>query len=364
MREDRPDKRRPRRQYQSFPDVSGGSDSEGKLKRLHLPERLDGMSVLDIACNEGFFCQEAWRRGASRVVGIDKQARALEAARERDDRTDYRLMDWSRLRELDETFDVVLLLSALHYAEKPRVLLRDAFDLLTPDGVLILECGVAPGEEPEWQLVERPSGEVRHPTASMIRRSFRGGSVSRLGPSVDQAGDPIPRSVFHVTRRTPTVVLIGGRGGSGKSTLARHLKSRSVRLVRLDPLIKEMEDWCSNEDLVRLAQEEMASADGRIGPVGRRFAEERVERQFAEAVISSRSIALTHHAVTIVEGQALGCGEMAVAFAERLAELGAYVFNVEPSPLSPGARSATDGEPTGNGADPVLDSPEIDPRRR
>ncbi len=58
--------------YQTFQGVAGDSDSPAKLDRLHLPTDLSGLSVLDVACNEGFFCQEAVRRGATRVVGIDK----------------------------------------------------------------------------------------------------------------------------------------------------------------------------------------------------------------------------------------------------------------------------------------------------
>jgi SAM-dependent methyltransferase len=364
MSGERRHKRGKRRQYQSFPDATGASDSAGKLESLRLPERLDGKAVLDIACNEGFFCQEAWRRGASRVVGIDKQPLALGAARKRDDRTDYRLMDWSQLSELDESFDVVLLLSALHYAEHPRRLLRDALGRLTADGTLILECGIAPGREPEWRLVERPSGEVRHPTASMLRQTFSGCVIRRLGPSVAQSGDPVPRFVFRIKRRAPTVMLIAGGGGSGKSTLAKHLKSKSVRVIRLDPLIKHMRRWSSDEELTKLCEEEIANAGGKLGPVGRRLAREGLEARFADAVIESKGLASTPHAVTIVEGHALDCGEMARAFGERLAERGAYVFNTEPSPFSPGADGEPGGASSGNGADPVLDCAPNRPARR
>lgn len=36
-----------------------------------LPERLDGLSFIDIGCYEGDICAEAVRRGAAQVVGID-----------------------------------------------------------------------------------------------------------------------------------------------------------------------------------------------------------------------------------------------------------------------------------------------------
>ena len=137
-------------QYQSFRSARGHSDSKAKLKSLRLPRRLDSMAVLDIGCNEGFFCQEAWRRGAARIVGVDKDAQFIARARERDARTDYRQIDWSELDRLGETFDLVLLLSSLHYARDPNRLLLDAFELLKPDGSLIVEAGVAPGRRPAW----------------------------------------------------------------------------------------------------------------------------------------------------------------------------------------------------------------------
>lgn len=50
----------------------GWSDVETeKLPHYGLPDRMDGMRVLDVGCAEGFFSFEAERRGASHVVAID-----------------------------------------------------------------------------------------------------------------------------------------------------------------------------------------------------------------------------------------------------------------------------------------------------
>jgi tRNA (mo5U34)-methyltransferase len=49
----------------------GQDESAQKLATLRLPERLDGLSVLDIGAWDGFFSFEAERRGAARVVAID-----------------------------------------------------------------------------------------------------------------------------------------------------------------------------------------------------------------------------------------------------------------------------------------------------
>ena len=53
-------------------DTPGWSNpAREKLPYFGLPDRLDGMRVLDIGCAEGFFAFEAERRGAREVIAID-----------------------------------------------------------------------------------------------------------------------------------------------------------------------------------------------------------------------------------------------------------------------------------------------------
>lgn len=57
----------------------GWSDVEReKMPYYGLPERMDGMRVLDIGCAEGFFSFEAERRGAAQVVAIDSFEGSIE----------------------------------------------------------------------------------------------------------------------------------------------------------------------------------------------------------------------------------------------------------------------------------------------
>lgn len=58
-------------------DLGGGVVTPGRdpapqrLRNLRLPERLDGLSVLDVGAWDGFFSFEAERRGAARVLATD-----------------------------------------------------------------------------------------------------------------------------------------------------------------------------------------------------------------------------------------------------------------------------------------------------
>jgi tRNA (mo5U34)-methyltransferase len=57
----------------------GWSDVEReKLPYYGLPERMDGMRVLDVGCAEGFFSFEAERRGAAQVLAIDSFEGSME----------------------------------------------------------------------------------------------------------------------------------------------------------------------------------------------------------------------------------------------------------------------------------------------
>src|SRR5690349_12755302 len=108
--------------YQSFDDRPGGSQSQEKLARIMFPRDLRGKRVLDLGCNEGFFCIEAKRRGAAYVLGIDANPKAIEQARARATSEgldlDFSVCDFRDAP--NGPFDLILLLSALHYADDPK----------------------------------------------------------------------------------------------------------------------------------------------------------------------------------------------------------------------------------------------------
>src|SRR5947207_261323 len=123
-------------QYQSFPDTSGDSQSLHKLKALHLPPLGDG-SFLDVGCNEGFFCGYASFDGARRVVGLDKSPDFIKRARKRFPQCEFVQQNWDHLPK--GPFDVILLASALHYADDQAELIHRLMRELAPDGTFVLE---------------------------------------------------------------------------------------------------------------------------------------------------------------------------------------------------------------------------------
>ena len=92
-----------------------------------LPSRLDGLSVLDIGCNGGFYSIEMKRRGARRVVGIDSDHRYLEQARFAAEvsgvRIELRNLSVYELPSLGERFDIVLFMGVLYHLRHPLLAL-------------------------------------------------------------------------------------------------------------------------------------------------------------------------------------------------------------------------------------------------
>lgn len=224
--------------YQNFDDRPGGSRSQEKLAHIMFPRDLSGKRVLDLGCNEGFFCIEAKRRGASYVLGVDANPKPIALARARAASEgldiDFAVCDFTEAS--NGPFDLVLLLSALHYAEDPKAVFERVHQLLAPGGLLILECGVSDFPGRQLRRVIRSIDERYFPSLELLRDHWlQDFCVRRQGRSVDQSGDPMPRFVFHCTKRKPSLVFIGGPGGTGKTSIAAHFKD--AFLIETDAIL-------------------------------------------------------------------------------------------------------------------------------
>lgn len=115
-----------------------------------LPEDLSDCRALDIGCNAGFYAFELARRGAE-VMAVDIDDRYLEQARwaahylDPDDRVTFVNKHMYRLRELGETFDLVLMLGLLYHLRYPLL----ALDIIgsIADDWLVFQSLSVPGNE-------------------------------------------------------------------------------------------------------------------------------------------------------------------------------------------------------------------------
>lgn len=207
-------------QYQSFPGVRGDSRTLDKLMALHLPI-LEGRSFLDVGCNEGFFCGFAKFSGATRSVGLDRSREYVERARKRFPDCEFHCQSWDDLP--DGPFDVILLASALHYADDQPALLHRLVERLSRDGVLVLELGLVSSQKSEWVKVTRGIDERWFPSLMKLREILAPYASKWKGRSIDQSGDPVSRHVVHISRRRPVAWLLMKPPGYGKSSLAQKL---------------------------------------------------------------------------------------------------------------------------------------------
>jgi SAM-dependent methyltransferase len=325
-------------QYQSFDDARGASRSADKLRALRLATLanrhseatpLKGLSVLDLGCNEGFFCGEALRQGARRVVGIDQNRAVLERARRRFPAAEFRAGSWWDVPA--ERFDVIFFLSALHYEPRQRALLQKLAGHLTPTGVLVVECGISSQPGKTWEAIRRADGVRRYPTLALFCEELaKPFAVRGAGPSVLQDGDVMPRRVFHCALRESMALLVAGPTNVGKTMLTRELGGRNVPVVSTDRLLGQMlrdkrYDWSPAAAVVRRFPPKPPVNFARIGAaVAAECAEEFVEVIMTEAPFEADLVC--------IEGEILQHAPVRDALMRRL-----RAQNVRPWLLTPEA---------------------------
>jgi SAM-dependent methyltransferase len=234
-------KDRPRTGYQTFDGSVGESDSAAKLARLGLPRDLRGKSVLDVGCNEGFFCHEALRRGADKVVGVDINPDVIEKARLRTPGAKFIAASWWNMPP--ETFDYVLFLSALHHEEEPRRLLSFLSRFLAKGGTLIVECGVVPDfKVKRIEELGTMESHYRYPTTRLLMEDYLADfAVRDIGAvAVMDRNEAIEQCVFHCNKIQPAILLIHGPSGSGKTVLSREFAKVGVTVINADVFYSEV----------------------------------------------------------------------------------------------------------------------------
>lgn len=88
-----------------------------------IPESLEGMSVLDIGCNGGFYSIEMKRRGADYVLGMDVDERYLNQARFAAETLgvdiEFRKCSVYELDSIPEQFDYVIFMGVFYHLRYP-----------------------------------------------------------------------------------------------------------------------------------------------------------------------------------------------------------------------------------------------------
>lgn len=222
--------------YQTFPWIKGSSSSFEKLLALELPN-LENKSFLDVGCNEGFFCGFARFAGAKKVTGVDINQSYLDIAKALFPDCEFICQSWDSFGE--EKYDVILNSSAIHYAEDPKKLIDLLVSRLAPNGTLVLEIGIAPGEHNGFVEVTRAIDKRYFPTSAKVREMLEDHVYKYITQSVQQAGDPIPRYVYHISRKLPYAILLLDDPHAGKTSTVKNIFNRDINVLTGDLLYRE-----------------------------------------------------------------------------------------------------------------------------
>jgi SAM-dependent methyltransferase len=155
--------------YQSIPLGDGlvtpgetGDATERKLEMMKLPADLAGKTVLDIGCNEGFFSFECERRGASRVLAVDKGKDAAakfalvkQILGAQVEFSDVNLFDIEPAKL--GRFDIVFFLAVLHHLRYPIVAIDRVYELTREFAVMEFVEAVSDTHPDQSALVRRMS---------------------------------------------------------------------------------------------------------------------------------------------------------------------------------------------------------------
>lgn len=114
-------------------------DATKKLSN-HLLSNIEGKAILDVGCNVGFFLHDAWRKGASKLVGIDNDPVIIKIAKE----VTILLKSPIKLSCINENaykttsqFELILMLNILDFVESPTQCIKKYLSLTS--GKIVIE---------------------------------------------------------------------------------------------------------------------------------------------------------------------------------------------------------------------------------
>jgi tRNA (mo5U34)-methyltransferase len=182
-----------------------------------IPRDLQGMTVLDVGCNAGFYALEMKRRGAARVVGIDTDegylAQARFAAEVSGIDIELRRMSVYEVSALGERFDLVLFLGVLYHLRHPLLAL-DRLRAHAVKGTLIFQtmlrgsAAIEPIDD-DYPFAEgRVFDRLAYPKMHFVEKRYAGDPTNWWIPNRACAEAMLRSAGFTVTARPEAEVFV------------------------------------------------------------------------------------------------------------------------------------------------------------
>jgi len=244
---------------------TGGYDRSATAATI-FPDDMSGKTVLDLGSKFGYFCFEALKRGAQRVVGVDVDADSVRKARLLADclgaKATFEQFDIEK-DSIDESFDYVLCLNLLHHMRNPLSLLESLVAIA--DERLILEVAALGGHDRRKVGVSPIANFFlrRSPIVFVSRNGTWGKRSVQKFFFTPSAVDNLLRFHRNVFARVDTVrsehkertitvaykrrierlVIVNGPTASGKKTCCRKLVANELPEVAQRVGIVDGADW-------------------------------------------------------------------------------------------------------------------------
>ena len=127
-------------EYQSMRtnEINANNLIEIPIMKSMLPA-LKNKSILDLGCGCGDMDKYFVECGAKRVLATDISINMIETAKQtnNNEKIEFKVLKMEDLNSLNENFNIVYSSLAFHYIEDFNKLLKDIYNVLTPNGTLI-----------------------------------------------------------------------------------------------------------------------------------------------------------------------------------------------------------------------------------
>lgn len=181
---------------------------------------FNNKKVAEIGCFHGYYCFEAKRVGALRVVGYDNCLKAIETAKEisilKGLDVEFMYADIDNMG-IDEDFDIIMFMNILHHLKNPRDALRRVFSKAKS---VVMEVQYTNIDRKDIIKVADENG---HGLAEYMDGRPVGGGHDCYGNEVNS------REILFFTKERMELLIVDGWLGTGKTTYAKQLENSNKR---------------------------------------------------------------------------------------------------------------------------------------
>src|SRR5215510_14282242 len=129
------------------------------LLESYLPDRADGLTLLDVGCGTGHHMASMRERGFE-VAGVDGSEEMLDQARANNPDADIQQSDVESIPFPDSSFDFILCIEVLRYLPRSAKCIREMARVLKPGGVCLATATPLLNLNGYW-MINRLSNLVR-----------------------------------------------------------------------------------------------------------------------------------------------------------------------------------------------------------